>query len=150
MTVSKYASRTSTIAKKQNSDAILECVAEGCQTTSEIHARLVAKAVNISYKNIFHYLDFLRSIGKATTIGNARPARWTLATVDVEKALNPIEELSPDLAILMGYAVHTPNGAHTVSPLTQFEIGDYKTVPDNSRRPSFGIQSGLGNLNPLY
>jgi len=119
----------------------------GDQTVGEIFRRAQTMGLVIQKKNVFPYLGWLQEQGHIVCSGG-RPQRWH--PVDApHRAADPLKDFSPELALLMGYTNIEPKGGYTVHPLEA--TAEYSTVSRKKSKVKFtGIQSGLGNVNPLF
>jgi len=119
----------------------------GDRTIGEIYRRAQTMGLVIQKKNIFPYLDWLHEQGLIVCIGG-RPKKWVPSYTTDRSRVSPAVDFPVELALMMGYTRVEPAGGRVVSPLEA--VADYGPVPINKAKVRFGIQSGLGNLNPLY
>jgi hypothetical protein len=130
--VKPYSSRQNSIIKERNCKTLLECITEGCRSTSEIHRAATAKGLEIKEKNIFSYLQSLRCSGLIMPVSGKRPAQWVLTNNAAKEIVDPCRDFPPALALMMGYTATKPEKPVTVSPLTIFELAGYKKLSNNA------------------
>jgi hypothetical protein len=135
--------KPSTITKIKNCELVHSCFEDKPLLASQIHEKLKEKGHEIAKKNLFPYLEELKAQGRLQFIPGTRPRLWVAANTPMKKPLDPAVELSPELALMMGYTGIAPVGGVLIEPLEQIKSKGYGQPKRSRKRVPVFIQSGL-------